>query len=570
MKINVLRNLLLPWLAFFLIALAAFVFVGVQFHILAKEHPLYPVLMAAGAFVCLFLNLRTLQRAGIWVAYSLPLSLRFTTLWWFVRALLAIGVAYAVHAFGQLSWVPLFWHAFVIPAVFAIALFVLVRSLLGPILKWSANVSFGRAFTFIFSIPIFFVVPVTVAFLGETIVKAYQASRPELVKQSGFLEPLEIVAAPVVEAPSIVPEAKTALAQELRALAEGGKSCADEQKKIRDNLDERGSEETAYWASRAVKCADMKSVVALPKLVDLMLRHKSPLVRAAAIRAMPRFGNENVQRMGYLLVKKISDKEEAVVIEAAADVLAPAGENERKFTITRLKNLLESPKFGALAARVLSEDLKREDVVAEYVAENLATPGAGRQRAIGMICSLSEASQALVEPQLDNIVASVTTGTKEDPALRALDCLGKSGYLAIRKEVMEPSKLERTVAARAFADMETAKSQPETLETAETCSRDANEEVRKSCSQSLGRIGESALPKIIDLLKSSDPALKDAGKHALGFFDDPAAKDELRKIRAENSGWMATRKKLQIAEAVEMALIKIEHVEERPPAKKTQ
>lgn len=568
MKINVLRNLLLPWLAFFLVALAAFVFVGIHFHLLAKEQPLYPVLMAAGAFVCLFLNLRTLQRAGIWVAYSLPLSLRFTTIWWFGRALAAVAVAYAVHAFGQLSWVPLFWHAFVIPAVFAVALFVLVRSLLGPILKWSANISFGRAFTFLFSIPIFFAVPVTVAFLGETIVKAYQASRPELVKQSGFLEPLEIPEAPVAEAPVLVPEARSELALTLRGFAEGGKSCADDQKLVRDALDERGSEETAYWAARAVKCADMKSVVALPKLVDLMLRHKSPLVRAAAIRAMPRFGAENIKRLGYLLVKKISDKEEAIVIEAAADVLAPAGENERKFTISRLKSLLDSSKAGGLAARVLSEDLKREDVVAEYVAENLAVAGHGRQRAIGMICALSKPNQALVEPQLENIVAAVTTGAKEDPAVQALDCLGKSGYQAIRKEVIAPTKLNRVVAARALADMETAKKEPETLATVETCSRDANEEVRKSCSQSLGRIGEPALPKIIDLLKSSDPALKDAGKHALGFFDDPTAKDELRKIRAENSGWMATRKKLQIAEAVEMALIKIENVEARPATKK--
>ncbi len=562
MKINVLRNLLLPWLAFFLIGLFAFVFVGVQFHVIAKEHPLYPVLMAAGAVICLFLNLRTLQKAGIWVAYSLPLSLRFTTMWWFLRAVLAVAVAYAAHAIGQLSWVPLFWHAFVIPAVFAVALFVLVRSLLGPILKWSANISFGRAFTFILSIPIFFVVPVTVSFLGETIVKAYQASRPELVKQSGFLEPLVIPKVPVAEAPSLVPEAKSELAIELRGYAEGGRSCAEAQKKIRAALDERGSEETAYWAARAVKCAEMKSVVALPKLVDLMLRHKSPLVRAAAIRAMPRFGQENVQRLGYLLVKKISDKEDPVVIEAAADVLAPTGENERKFTITRLKSLLDSPKAGPLAAQVLSVDLKREDVVAEYVAENLATAGAGRQRAIGMVCSLSKANQALVEPQLESIVAAVTTGTKEDPAVQALDCLGKSGYQAIRKEVLEPTKLDKTVAARALADMETAKTQPETLETVETCSRDENEDVRKSCSRSLGRIGEPALPKIIDLLESSDPALKDAGKHALGYFDDPAAKDELRKIRAENSGWMATRKKLQIAEAVEMALIKIENTEE--------
>jgi hypothetical protein len=66
------------------------------------------------------------------------------------------------------------------------------------------------------------------------------------------------------------------------------------------------------------------------------------------------------------------------------------------------------------------------------------------------------------------------------------------------------------------------------------------------------------LPKILDLLKSNQSELKDAGKNALNYFDDPAAKPELEKIRAENSGWFASKRKLQIAEAINTALLKVE------------
>ncbi|MGZ5280447.1 MAG: HEAT repeat domain-containing protein, partial [Pseudobdellovibrionaceae bacterium] len=117
--------------------------------------------------------------------------------------------------------------------------------------------------------------------------------------------------------------------------------------------------------------------------------------------------------------------------------------------------------------------------------------------------------------------------------------------------------LERPVAARAFAEMK-VKDSSEALATVETCVRDSNEQVRKWCSQSLGKIGAPALPKILDLLSSNQSELKDAGKNALNFFDDPTAKPELEKIRAENSGWFASKKSLAIAEAINTALIKVE------------
>jgi hypothetical protein len=51
--------------------------------------------------------------------------------------------------------------------------------------------------------------------------------------------------------------------------------------------------------------------------------------------------------------------------------------------------------------------------------------------------------------------------------------------------------------------------------------------------------------------------LKASGNNALNFFDDPVAKSELARVRAENSGWMANQQKLQVAKAVDKALIKI-------------
>ena len=114
------------------------------------------------------------------------------------------------------------------------------------------------------------------------------------------------------------------------------------------------------------------------------------------------------------------------------------------------------------------------------------------------------------------------------------------------------------MAARALSEM-SVKESPGVLETASHCASDKNDQVRQYCSQSLGKMGASALPKILDLLKSNDTNLKDAGKIALGSMNDPLAKPELEKIRADNSGWMANQRKLQIAKAVDTALIKIDN-----------
>jgi HEAT repeat protein len=565
MKINVIRNLILPWLLFFVIAIVAIVVTGIHFPAVLRDQQLAAGAIGLGLLLCLFANIRTLKKAGIWIAHSLPSSLRYNSRPWILRALYAAGVALVFFMVGQLPWVPLIWQAFVIPAVFSITLFVGIWSLMGPILTWASRISFSRTVAFLVSLPIFALVPVTALFLGNTILTAYLASHPEvMVAQIPLIETewAGTEAAAVLETPKVSvsssPSDEDPQVKIFRSLAESGQTCFEQTKEIAAALDPQGKEDVVYWAVRSIKCSELGLVVGLPKLADLMIKHPSAKVRAAAIRAMPRYGSENIKRIGYLIVKRINEQEDIGVIEAASIVLSRAGEEERKFVTNRLKSLLDDKAIASAAARILIQELKREDLVSEFVSENLAGPAEGRMRAVRLICALPVSSRGVAEPHIESVVASITSGAKEDPAMMALDCLGKAGFQAIREEVVQPDQLDRSVAARALAEMNLKNATQEALETAQNCVRDTNESVRKYCSQSLGKIGAPALPKILDLLKSNDSELKEAGRNALNYFDDPNARQELEKVRDENSGWLANRKNLRLAEAVNTALIKIE------------
>ncbi len=559
MKINVLRNLVLPWILLFTLALAGAVVAGVQYHIQAKDHPAYFISIGLGILLCLVSNINTLSTAGIWITHSLPSSLRYNSWPWIFSAMKASLLAGLFYLIGLMPFVPLFWQAFVIPFVFTSAVFVIVWRLMGPILTWSSSMSLSRMAAWCLSLPVFALIPLTAIFLGQTIVTAYFSSRPELVimkAQSPTVAVAEVAPELKVHAKETLPPVIEKRVESLQSLAESGQSCKEESKLIQAALDPKGAEEVVYWATKAVKCAEMKSVVALPRLVAIMMSHPSVKVRVSAIQTMPRFGSENVKRIAYLLYKRINENNPPEVIKASALVLLGLGEEERKTTSRRLLALLDSKVAGSTAADVLVNQMKQDDLVAEYVVQNLAGSPEAREQAVGMICKLPPKTRILAEPFLDQVVATVKTGSEKDPAMMALGCLGQPGFQAIQHEVLKPQKLERPIAARALSEMD-VKESPEALETAGTCVRDKNDQVRMYCSQSLGKIGAPALPKILDLLKSNDSAMKDAGKTALGFLNDPSAKVELERIRADNSGWMANKKKLQIAKAVDTALIKI-------------
>ncbi len=558
MKINVLRNLVLPWILLFTLALSGAVVAGVQYHIQAKDHPAYFISIGLGILLSLVSNINTLSTAGIWITHSLPSSLKYNSWPWIFSALKATLLAGFIYLIGQMPFVPLFWQAFVIPIVFTLAVFVIVWRLMGPILTWSSSLSLSRMAAWTLSLPVFSLVPLTAIFLGQTIVGAYFSSRPELVMMEAHAPSVTIAKALLEEkVKESLPPVIEKRVESLKALTVSGKSCNEDSKLIQAALDPKAPEEVAYWGIKALKCAEMKSVVALPRLVSLMMSHSSIKVRVAAIEAMPRFGSENVKRIAYLLYKRINENNPPEVIQATAHVLTGLGETEMKSTSHRLKALLDSKVAGSAAADILVNQLKQDDLVAEYVVQNLSGTAETRDRAVSMICQLPPKLRTMAEPFIDQVVASVKTGSEKDPAMKALGCLGKSGFEAIQQEVLRPQKLERSIAARALSEMD-VKDSPGALETAGNCVRDKNDQVRNFCSHSLGKIGVPALPKILDLLKSNDSTMKDAGKTALGFLNDPLAKPELERIRAENSGWMANQKKLQIAKAIDTALIKID------------
>jgi HEAT repeat protein len=562
MKMNVLRALVLPWLLLFVLIIAGIVVDGVNFHFQYRFPAYVWYALWVGVAFCFYANFQTLSKAGIWIAHSLPSTLKKSPWGWILRAVVMAGVAYGFYLTGQMPWAPVVWHAAVIPGVFAICLFVIVRSLMGPILIWCSRVAFSRFSAFLLSIPVFALVPITAIFLGNMIGTAYKASRPDFVMVPQVGGPAAPATADATASDVLVEKleipAKSELAIEFQTAAKSGKPCPEVNKAAQNALEPKGPEDVVYWAIAAIKCSEMKSVVGLPKLAKIMTDHSSPQVKAASIRMMMKFPKEDVKRIGYLIVKRISENESLDVIEAAAVVLPKLGEDEAKWTTKRLTGLLDSSKASGVASKVLVHNLKQEELVAEYVSKNLGANSPASRRAISMVCALPSESRKMAEPHIESIVAAIKTGDAKDPAINALECLGEPGYAAIRKEVITPNKLAKPIAARALAEMDQKSQEPTAnLETANTCARDKDAEVRSWCTQTLGKIGAPALPQILELLKSGDKDLRDAGTNALNYFRDPVAKQELVRVRAENSGWMANQKMLQLAKAVDTALIKI-------------
>lgn len=563
MKFNVLRAMLIPWILFFFITIALFVVVSLHLPAQAQDPRFVFGALGLGILTCLYANFETLNKAGIWVAYSLPYTVRHKPLLWVLSGVVAICFAGGIYAIGEISWMPLFWQGFVIPIVFAGALFVFIRSLAGLILKQAASVSFIRLFVVTMNLPILVLVAVSAVFLSQGIVRAYEQSQPEvaMVRESQKVVQAE-KPAPTKPAPAEekLPEGVSRRAHEFRELAENNQPCVEQNKEVRNSLDPNGPEEVVFWAIKALKCTDMKGVVILPRLVDLMIKHKSAKVRAASIEVMSRYNAESVRSISYLLVKRLNDHDPEEVVQAAATILSKLGETERAQATNRMKSLLDLPATHQMAAHILIDTLKQGELVANYVTQNLKSTGESRQRAIALICQLPPNERTQVEAYVSDVTAAIQKPVSADPAMKALNCLGPIGLQAIRNEVLQPQKLGRPVAARALAEMD-LKNDSETLKAVENCLHDGDQEVRKSCSQSMGKVGKLALPEILDLLKSKDPSLRESGQRALEAFNDPLAKEELRKVRAENSGWMANQGKLKLANAVSGALRRIEHDE---------
>ncbi|WII71471.1 HEAT repeat domain-containing protein [Bdellovibrio sp. 22V] len=556
MKFNALRYLMLPWFLFFCLIITAMVLDGTVIHFLPFVHDYYLWMIGTGAFVCLYMNFRTLTKAGIWIAHSLPATLRTNPWWWFLQAGIAIGIAYTVYGVGKLDWAPVIWQAAVIPFFALLCLFFAIRGVMGPILVWCSRVAFSRVSAFVLSWPIFLIVPITAIFVGRTVATAYRESRPDFVfSQDAASENNEATATAKSERPneeSIPAVHPTAL--ELQAAVQTGTSCNDKNKLIQRTLTAQGDADTVFWAIKAVGCAEIKSIVGLPKLADIMLKHPHAVVRAEAIQQMMKFGVSNVKQIGYLLVKRISAAEPLPVIEASSLVMLKLGEDEKAWVSKRLTTLLDTPKTSALASELLVSELQREDLVTKFVSENLSANDEHRDLAVRMICSLPKKARELSEEQITNVLQAIKTGEAEDPAVKALSCLGSTGLIALQKEILTPQVTSKEVAARAFAET-TWSDEKVALQTAAACVHDKTPSVRDWCSQALGKAGAPAIPDILKLLKSDDQEMKDAATRALSYLQDPEAKDALMKERAMNSGWMANKKNLELARAIDQALV---------------
>lgn len=572
MKFHVLRSLIIPWFIFFLSAIAGLVALGLHFRIEPQFHPAAPLALAAGSILCLLLNLATLRKAGIWIAYALPISLRQTSRPWLLRAAMAIAIAVSFYLIGFASWMPMIWQGAVVPAIFTFALFTALWYVLGPLLRWCSTVPFSRTILFVLSIPLFMSVPVTALFLATTVFDAYQASQPNFylaLRPSPLPESsTPSLATMTQESPvEITPAMQKASA--LRALAEGDKSCVEDSREIQRSLEPSMSEDIAYWATKAVSCSQMKAVVALPKLVGLMQGHSSHKVRAAAIESMPQFGTENVKRVTYLLIKRIGPNEPQEIIEASSTVFSRLPDPDRKMAINKLTSLMENNRTSELAAQILIQKFKQPEVVSQFVRDHLADDSRLRFQAISMICLLPQSERLSIEAHLPLIVSSIQTANAEDPAVKAIDCLGTAGRQALNKELEQPNELDRKTAAQAMSTLNLSQD-PVILKTVAECARDQDPTVRKWCGQSLGRIGKSALPEIIDLLKSNRSELKSSGRMALESFQDEKAKDDLKRLRADHSGWLANQRKIQVARAIDSALNRMERETAPPSSTKTE
>ncbi len=572
-----------PWFVLFCSIVAGIVLPVVKYSrlpVVPKQLDL--VVLGIGAFLCVLLNFRSLSGVGLWMSESLPESLRYGgSMRWFFRGFKAAAIAAIIWFIGQLPWIPLIWQAAVIPTVFMVSLFTIVFSFIGPILKWSSNLAWRRAFGIFFSLPVLLPVPLTAVFLGQNVVKAYRESHAEVIipvkvqsetpadgatvarkanpaKDSDENDDVEIDEKALHQ--KIRSGRSEARADVLRKIHSSKETCVAFSKDVLASLEPTASRSILLWALRDVECADLKSAFTLPRLVQIMTENHDPDIRAAAIMAMKKFGAANIRLVAYLLVKRINEKEPGEVVNAAATLMAQLGGEDAHRAGKRLEGLLDTPGASQGAAQALTQIYHREGAVKDYIAQHLPGSDAGQKRAIDMICFLPEEKRDVAQPYISKILSTIEKGDGAEPGVKAIGCLGRDGYDAVRAELKTPQVLKRPVAARVFSQMN-LRSEPDAVAVADDCVHDEDVQVRKYCSQTLGQLGAPALPKILDLLESNTARLREAGQDALNVFNDPKAKSDLKRVLVSNSGWMANNRKLQLAQKVGLALAKIEEQE---------
>lgn len=590
MKMNIRSRLLTPWIVLFTVIIISIIIAGSRYHFDLRLSKYFLEILVLLSLFCSYLNFKTITKAGIWISYSVPKNYKLNSSHWLVRVFFILLGAFAFYKIGKISWVPLYWQGFVLPIIFSVAVISVIFNIISPILIWCANLNFARLAAVLGTCPILILLPISGIFIGNMILGAYEASIPkpfsleykrtsfvneQISSASKFFQDKNKQNTKVKNNLVVVGSEDKALAEvdledpqsekakKFKELVLKKTSCSEEASSVQRALHERNPDEVVYWATKAVRCANLRPIPALTKLVDIMLKHSNTKVRASAIMAMGLFNAERVKNISYLIVKQISEKQAPAVIEAASDVFSKLGSTEYNWTMRRLKVLLSHPNLHLDIAKIMVRVMNHEDLILEHIITNLdkskeRTPS--KMAAVEMICALPKKSLSTLEPHINSIIGLIDTGDNHDQAKQALDCLGTSGINAIREEIKIPKALTRVTAARVLSHMD-IKNSKEVLETLSLCIHDVDEEIRKICSISLGKVGAVALPKIIDLMNASKDEDKRYGERALGSLEDPAAKQYLLKIRARNSGWLATQKKLHLVRSIDTTLGRIQDLQ---------
>lgn len=563
MKINVLKRLLVfSAIVFFLLNI---LIIGASLVLRAPAWnlPFFTATLFGIYILLLAFAAYTLFNAGIWIAHSLPTAIKYNRWPWLKWAIAGLVIASLSLALGQMSWMPLIWHGFALPAMFSISLFMVLWGLIAPLLSWSSNIQFSRLTALLLIAPIMALLPLTSFFVSKSLVTSYFKSFPGTYRYVVDSIP-DIVedADPVenVEKSPAYMDANYEVVTSLKAIKQAvltGNSCAEKKKEVYSLLEKTTPDEQLFWAIKGVRCANFNSAVSFPKLIKLMVEHPNPIIRASAIHAISRYANEPVKSVSYLIVKRIQEKESAEVIEAASMVLKRLGGNEERAAMNRLKSLLTSNQSLAIG-KLLMTQFQAKAEVTDFVSANLSGNSQNRHAAIDLICELPKEDISSLASKVDYVIKDLSNDNRKVQTMKAIGCLGDVAFQAIRAEVMQPKQLPRLVAIKAFSKIRSEFGN-EYLETLRTCVGDSQVEVRRWCAKSIGQVGAKALPMILDLLKADTSSLRETGQIALAYLNDPTVISELESLRDKNSGWLATQQNLKIAESIQIALAKIEH-----------
>lgn len=566
MKFNLLKRLLIFSGFIFSIVVLATIGLSLALKTPIWNHSSFLLALAGSNLLLICYLILQLKQAGIWIAHSLPSQIRFNSWPWLKTSLAAAILSLVVWMAGQLDWMPLIWDAFVTPIVMSLALFFFLWGLLAPILSKSARLRFSRVMAFMGISPLLTLVPLTGFFVSYSLVSSYFKSYPG--RYNYAVEAIELA---MEEASDSVPESKEPSytsndyeagepIKSLKTAVLTNTLCLEKKREVTRLLEKTTPNDQLYWAIKGLRCAELPSVIAVPKLITLMNEHPDLTIRTSAILAIGRYSNNVINNVAYLVIKKISASEPPEVVESAALVLKKIGGNTEKLVAQKLKSIL-NPENSEKVGHLLITYFQGQDELGQFVAENIqSSHQKNKMSAVSLICKLDESHRPHSNEAIESVVKGL--GNKETFAvsLKSLKCLGESANLAIRHQIEQPHLVSRDIALTVFnqLSLDNVNTPEVALETLKSCVNDTDLKVRKLCAKGIGKIGASALPTILDLIKSESPHLKETGQLALSFMKDSSIMEQLKSLRDENSGWLATAQNLKTAESIQIAIARIE------------